>query len=143
MSAPNKFTSIEELDMFKKTEQLCDEIWGVAARWDKLAKDTVGRQLVRGADSIGANLAEGDGRYHFKEKLHFYYIARGSLKETCYWLHRAQNRHLLTPDQTAHLLDCTQSVHRWINSLISQRRQWTAQLRDQPEEYTIDEPLNP
>ena len=43
MPDPNKFTSIEELDMFKKTEQLCDEIWGVVSRWDKFAKDTIGR----------------------------------------------------------------------------------------------------
>ena len=142
MPERNKFTSIEELDMFKKTERLCDELWEIVAKWDKFAKDTIGRQLVRGADSIGANLAEGDGRYHFKEKLHFYYITRGSLKETCYWLHRAQNRQLLTPGQTTHLLNCTQSVHRWINSLISQRRQWTAQLRDPTEEYAIDEPIN-
>ena len=141
MSDPNKFSSIEELDVFKKTEQVCDEIWGIVAGWDRFSKDTIGKQLVRGADSIGANLAEGDGRYHFKEKLHFYYIARGSLKETCYWLHRARNRQLLTPEQTAHLLNRIQSVHRWINSLIAQRRQWTAQLREQTEEYPIDEPL--
>ena len=142
MPDPSKFTSIEELDMFKKTEQLCDEIWGAISRWDKFAKDTIGRQLVRGVDSIGANLAEGDGRYHFKEKLNFYYIARGSLKETCYWLRRAQNRQLLTPDQADHLFNQLQSVHRWINSLISQRRQWTAQLRDPTEEYAIDVPMN-
>ena len=126
---------------FKKTEQLCDEIWGIVAGWDGFSKDTIGKQLVRGVDSIGANLAEGDGRYHFKEKLRFYYIARGSLKETCYWLRRARNRQLLTPEQTAHLLNRIQSVHRWINSLIAQRRQWAAQLREQTEEYLIDEPL--
>ena len=143
MSAPNKFRQIEELDMFKETEQLCDEIWEVVAKWDGFAKDTIGKQLVRGTDSIGANLAEGDGRYHFKENLNFYYIARGSLKETCYWLRRAQNRQLLTPDQTTHLLNRIQSVHRWINSLIAQRRQWNAQLREGTEEYTIDEPLSP
>ena len=142
MSKPNKFSSIEELDRFKETEQLCDEIWGIVARWKRLAKDTIGKPLVRGADSIGTNLAEGAGRYHFKEKLNFYYIARSSLKETCYWLHRVQNRQLLTPGQTAHLLNRIQSVHRWINGLIAQPRQWTAQLREQTEEYTIDESLN-
>ena len=141
MPETNKFSSIEELDLFKSTEQLCDEIWEIVAGWERFSKDTIGKQLVRGSDSIGANLAEGDGRYHFKEKLHFYYIARGSLKETCYWLRRARNRQLLTPEQTADLLNRIQSVHRWINSLIAQRRQWTAQLREPTEEYTIDEPL--
>ena len=142
MPEPNKFSSIESWTCSRKQNSCAMKFGKPLAKWDKFAKDTVGRQLVRGADSIGANLAEGDGRYHFKEKLHFYYIARGSLKETCYWLHRAQNRQLLTSDQTAHLLNCIQSVHRWINSLISQRRQWTAQLREPTEEYTIDASIN-
>ncbi len=128
--------------MFKKTEQLCDEIWEVVAKWDGFARDTIGKPLVRSTDSRGANLAEGDGRYHFKEKLNFYYIARCPLKETGYWLRRAQNRRLLTPGQTAHLLNRMQSVHRWINSVIGQRRQWTAQLREQTDEYSINESLN-
>lgn len=75
-----------------------------------------------------------------KQSYTSYYIARGSLKRTCYWLHRAGNRHLLAPEQTAHLLNCIQFMHRWINSLIAQRRQWTAQLREQTEAYLIDEP---
>ena len=43
MPEPNKFSSIEELDMFKKTEQLCDEIWEVVAKWDGFARDTIGK----------------------------------------------------------------------------------------------------
>ena len=41
MPEPNKFSSIEELDVFKKTEQLCDEIWGIVAGWDGFSKDTI------------------------------------------------------------------------------------------------------
>jgi len=39
-------------------------------------------QLRRAVQSISANIAEGYGRYTFKDSLHFYYIARGSLEET-------------------------------------------------------------
>lgn len=31
MPEPNKFSSIEELAVFKKAEQLCDEFWGIVA----------------------------------------------------------------------------------------------------------------
>jgi len=59
----------------------------------------VGNQLVRSADSIGANIAEGAGRGSFKDNKRFVKIARGSLNETQHWLRRAYRRNLLTDDQ--------------------------------------------
>lgn len=44
-----------------------------------------GQQFVSSVDSIGANIAEGDGRYHYLEKIKFYYNARASLVESCHW----------------------------------------------------------
>jgi four helix bundle protein len=59
--------------------------------------------LVRAADSIGANIAEGTGRGSFKENRRFVRISRASLYETKYWLKRASKRNLLT-DQQQHAL---------------------------------------
>jgi four helix bundle protein len=36
-------------------------------------KDTIGKQICRAADLISANIAEGFGRYHFKENKNFSY----------------------------------------------------------------------
>ncbi len=63
------------------------------------AKDTIGKQIVRTADSIGANIAEGVGRGSFQENRRFIKIARGSLNETQHWLRRAYTRNLLTTEQ--------------------------------------------
>jgi four helix bundle protein len=59
----------------------------------------VGKQLVRAADSIAANLSEGFGRYHYKENVNFSYYSRGSLYETKTWLTKAHNRNLI-PDES-------------------------------------------
>lgn len=135
MSEQRKWQSIEDFEMFKELEKLCDEIWDVVMTWNSFARDTVGNQLVRSADSAGSNLSEGDGRYHHKETLNFYYISRGSLKEACYWIRRARARRLMTTEQANHFLSRFESVRRWINSLISQRRQWMTEVREEPEEY--------
>jgi len=54
--------NFENLRIYALPEQLADRIWESVSRWDGFAKDTVGKQLVRAADSIGANIAEGSGR---------------------------------------------------------------------------------
>ncbi|MEJ5995551.1 four helix bundle protein [Pedobacter sp. Du54] len=45
--------------------------------WDFCAKDTIGKQICRAADSISANIAEGYGRFHYKENKNFCYYSRG------------------------------------------------------------------
>jgi four helix bundle protein len=55
-------TNFEKLEVYKLSERLADEIWVAVISWDRFARDTVGKQVVRAADSIGANIATGAGR---------------------------------------------------------------------------------
>ena len=91
--------TVEDLDIYKMAEDLADKVWNICIGWDYFAKDTIGKQLVRAADSISANLAEGHGRYHFKDRLNFCYYARGSLEETKTWLSKADRRDLIPKGQ--------------------------------------------
>ncbi len=88
--------SFEELRFYQLSEELADALWPIVRRWDILGRDTLGKQLIRAADSVGANIAEGYGRGSYPDNRRFVRIARGSLYETRHWLRRAYRRKLLT-----------------------------------------------
>jgi four helix bundle protein len=93
------FVRFQELAVYKLAEELSDAIWEIVVKWQVLPRDTVGKQLIRAADSIGANIAEGCGRFSSNDNRRFIRIARGSLLETQHWLRRAFRRQLLTTEQ--------------------------------------------
>jgi four helix bundle protein len=95
--------SFEELRVYRQAEDLADIVWDIVLGWHALAKDTVGKQMFRSADSIGANIAEGHGRGSYNDNCRFVRIARGSLYETRHWLRRAFRRKLLSDEETQKL----------------------------------------
>jgi four helix bundle protein len=92
--------NFERLDVYQLAENLADEIWAVVSGGDYFSKTTVGIQLVRAADSIGVNIAEGTGRGSYQDNRRLVRNARGSLNETRHWLRRAHSRHLLPAEKT-------------------------------------------
>ncbi len=92
--------SINDLEIYREAMRIGEVIWDLVADWPFFAKDTVGRQVVRAADSIAANLSEGYGRYHFKENQKFCYYSRGSAQETQTWIEKSVRRNLI-PDDAA------------------------------------------
>lgn len=89
-------TGFENLRVYQLAEELADTVWEVVIKWSPLARETIGKQLINSADSIGANIAEGTGRGSYTDNRRFARIARGSLFEVKYWLRRAHKRELLT-----------------------------------------------
>jgi four helix bundle protein len=89
----------ESLRVYRLSEELADVVWDVVSSWKVLARDTVGKQMIRSADSVGANIAEGTGRGTYKDNRKFIDNARGSLYETRHWLRRAFKRRLLAAAQ--------------------------------------------
>ncbi|MFC4141528.1 four helix bundle protein [Pedobacter mendelii] len=68
---------MNQITAYKKSFHLSNLIWELRSNRDSFAKHTVGQQYVRAIDSISANLAEGFGRYHKKDKIIFTIIALG------------------------------------------------------------------
>jgi len=72
----------EELEVYKLAESLANEIWEMVKKWDYFTKDRMGKQILRSADSVCANIAEGRGHYNDQDNRRFVKIARGTLYET-------------------------------------------------------------
>jgi len=92
----NQNMKLEDMEIFNISMEIGDEIWFSVVEWENLAKYSIGQQIVRSADSIAANIAEGYGRYHFKDRKNFMFYARGSHYETITWLTKARNRKIIS-----------------------------------------------
>jgi four helix bundle protein len=122
-------TNFETLKVYQLAEKLADEIWEIVIKWDYLAKNTVGQQMVKSADGIGSCIAEGSGRGTAQDNRRFIGIARGSLYETKHWLRRAFKRKLLTKTEIESLRtiidDLTPALNGYwrsvSNAAVSQR----------------------
>ena len=112
--------NIDDLEIYQRAEKLSDIIWLEVNAWnDYFAKDTLGKQLVKAADSIGANIAEGFGRYHYKDNRNFcYYYSRGSLIETKGWLRKAKTRNLIAEQTVIDFLTELEQIHKMLNYYI-------------------------
>ncbi len=109
---------MEDLRVLQAAERVADGVWREVSGWNEFARDTVGKQVVRAVDSIGANVAEAFGRYHYGEKLQFLYYARGSLFETKYWLNRSQARNLINSDVLDDFMQQLATLAQQLNGFI-------------------------
>jgi four helix bundle protein len=136
----------EELRVLQAAEVVADSIWRQVVQWDPFARQVIGGQLARAADSVGANIAEAFGRFHYGEKLQFLYYARGSLFETKYWLNRAQARDLMpstqVQDYASELTDLARQLNAFASRLKTQRhrsRKPPKTAREATADYVADE----
>ncbi len=112
------YNRIEDLEVYMLAEEFSNEIWDLTTKWDFFAKDTVGKQVCRCADSISANIAEGYGRFHFKENKNFCYYSRGSLLETKSFLRKMKHRKLVTEEEYLNLFNKLETIHIKLNAYI-------------------------
>jgi len=112
------FEALEEKRVYQRAEALGDCVWKIVEVWQWFAKRTVGMQMVRAADSIGANITEAGGRFHPNDVKNYFYYSRGSLRETKYWLRRALQRGLLDESKFKELDNELEQLSSEINQCI-------------------------
>jgi four helix bundle protein len=109
-------SEFENLQVYQLAEELSDRIWNIVTGWDPFAKNTVGHQLVRAVDSIGANIAEGNGRRDTNDNRRFVRIAWGSLNETQHFLRRAYKRKLVKKEDVDVLAPIVEALGPKLNA---------------------------
>ena len=129
-------TNFENLRVYRLSENLADHVWKLAKSWDHFAMDTIGRQHVRAADSVGANIAEGVGRGSFQDNRRFVRNSRGSLYETKHWLRRAFRRSLISKKQVDSIKPIVDELAPTLNAYLKS----IGRPKTQEEENDIDCP---
>ncbi len=114
--------SVEKLDVYILAEKLADLIWTDFDTWSEKVQKTVGHQVIRSADSISANLAEGFGRYSSKDRAKFYLYSRGSFEETKSWLRKLIRRKIITDEQIKNYEVIINELGPKLNAFISKTR---------------------
>ena len=111
-----------DLEVYRRSVVLATDVREAIRGWDNFDLWTCGVQLVRAADSVGANIAEAHGRDTFSDRRRQLYVARGSAFELEHWLLTAGARGLMTDGEA---LDEARQVSRMLNALA---RRWSRTL---------------
>jgi four helix bundle protein len=86
----------------------------------------MGDQMRRASLSVAANIAEGYGRYYYRERIRFCYLARGSLEELAALLEIAAELGFLPQEgagrPTEKVRELRMSLNRYISLLRSRTR---------------------
>jgi len=108
----------ENLEIYRLADQLAQSIYACVKHWGPFDRDTLGKQIVRAADSVGANIAEGYGRGNGPDQKRILRIARGSVYETKHWLRLAFTRNLLRADEVESLRVLIERLPPKLNAYI-------------------------
>jgi four helix bundle protein len=109
--------SFQELEVWKVAMELAEECYNSTRPFPREEMFGLTSQIRRAAVSVAANIAEGQGRQHTREFLHFLSTARGSLKELETHLILSQRVGLLAQAGIEPLLSLCERVSRMLTAL--------------------------
>jgi len=113
-----EYIPLGRLEVYQTAVKVSKNAWIIYERMDWQLKKIIGDQFIRSTDSVGANIAEGYGRFHYLDKIKFYYNARGSLFEVRHWLFLLRERQKIAEEEFNNLLENLETLHRQLNKFI-------------------------
>jgi len=114
---------LAEMEIYRRSREISRLAWSAYSSFDWNTKKTIGDQWIEAVDSVGANIAEGHGRYHYADRNKFNYNARGSLVEAQHWTELLHERGLISDELTQRLLGDIHQLLIALNTVIKQTKE--------------------
>ena len=76
---------LNDLEVYRLAREISRDSWAIYDKFNWQIKKIMGDQFITSIDSVGSNIAEGFGRFHYLDRNKFNYNARGSLVEVLHW----------------------------------------------------------
>lgn len=118
-----KFISLKDLEVYQLSRKLSTIAWGIYSNFNYEQKKIIGDQFIRSVDSVGANIAEGFGRFHYMDKVKFYIYSRASLYESCqHWAELMHERKIISDHDFSNILEVHKLLEIKLNNIITNNR---------------------
>ncbi len=114
-----KIKSITQLNTWKEGHKLVILVYKMLGKLPTIEKYAISDQMRRSVVSITSNIAEGFSRKTKKEKIQFYFTAKGSLTELQNQLLIVKDLHYITNNDFTLLAEQTIRVHKLLNGLVN------------------------
>ena len=117
-----KYSSFEQSSVWQLAHKVVLRIYGISKNFPKEETYALSSQIRRSVISIEANIAEAFGRYHYLDKLSFYYNSRGSLEETKSHLITSKDLEYTTLNEYADIKSVLEILSKELNLVITALR---------------------
>ena len=114
---------LKDLEVYQLSRELSKDAWSVYKNMDWHERKIIGDQWIRSVDSIGANVAEGFGRFHYLDKNRFNYNARGSLLEVKHWKELLYERKMIDEEIFHNFQSRLDKLHYKLNNYIKSTKE--------------------
>ncbi|MBB6325020.1 four helix bundle protein [Algoriphagus iocasae] len=119
MESKSKYIPLKELDIYQLSRKLSSKAWNIYQRLDYHLRKNWGDQMISSIDSVGANIAEGYARFHFLDRIKFYYIARASLSESVeHWIDLGLERKIVLQEEFEEIYSISKNLQIKLNRQI-------------------------
>jgi len=115
----SQYIPVKDLEIYSLARELSKLAWEFYSKLDWQTKKVIGDQFIESSDSVGANIVEGYSRYHYLDKIKFYYNSRTSLSESKdHWLELLFERKIINENKYKKFKEIGERLAVKINNFI-------------------------